>query len=626
MRLSATLPDAAVGPTLGPSIQDLTRAFQDGSLTPSTVVEDVLARIAERGEDGTWISVVPRDDLLRRAAELERHPDPATLPLYGVPFGVKDSIDVAGVDTTLACPEFAYRAGTTAAVVSRLLEAGAIYMGKTNLDQLATGLNGTRTPYPVPRSVFGGGLISGGSSSGSAVAVATGEVPFAVATDTAGSGRVPPALNGIPGLKPSRGLISTVGLVPACRSLDCVSIIAGRVADLAAVLDVVAAVDERDPHSRQRRHEVVDTGRLRIGLPAVADLEFFGDEPMRSAHVAARARVMARFERRAQVPLKPFLDAGELLYSGPWVAERLAEFGELMADHPDALLPVIKSILDGGRRYSATDVFAAEHRLGELRAAVAVLWHEMDVLVLPALGTTFTVEQVLADPIGANTVLGHYTHFGNLLDMCAAVIPAGRTADGRPAALMILGPALADDRVLAVAAALSEPEEALPAAPAAVPDTGGRVTLVVAGHHLSGQPRSADLVGHGGVRTASTATAPVYRLLRLGGAEPVPGLLRVPTGGSAIEVESWTLPASVLAELLCAAAPAVCLGRVELADGSCEIGFVADAAAANDRAAVDITRYGGWRAYLAATGERSEIDTDTELLAVTDVHAIHLRS
>lgn len=447
------------GPTLGPSIDELLAAYRAGDRSPTDTVLAVLAAIDERGADGTWITVVDRDALLQRAADLQSHPNPTTLPLYGIPFGVKDSLDVAGLPTTLACPEFAYVADTTAPAVQRLIDAGAICIGKTNLDQFATGLNGTRTPYPVPRSVYGQGLISGGSSSGSALAVALGQVPFAVATDTAGSGRVPPALNGIVGYKPSRGLLSTVGLVPACRSLDCVTLIAGRVEDLAVPFDVMAAVDLDDPDTRARRRDDTPTSDLRVGLPDLAELQFFGDDAMREAHIAARARLQLVFST-VTAPLQPFTAAGELLYAGPWVAERLTEFRDFVADHADAIVPVVRDILRGGSRYDAVDVFAAQHRLGELKAAVAHLWQRMDVLVLPTIGTTFTVEQVLADPIATNTVLGHYTHFGNLLDLCGVAVPAVLTADGRPVSLMILGPALADDRILALAAAWTAASDA----------------------------------------------------------------------------------------------------------------------------------------------------------------------
>ena len=607
------------GPITGPTIAELTTSYRTTSLTPSDVVDQVLARIAERGEDGTWISVLDRAELMIRAKELEQQADPASLPLYGVPFGVKDSIDVAGVATTLACPDYSYQATATAPVVARLIEAGAIYVGKTNLDQFATGLNGTRTPYPTPRSVFGGDLISGGSSSGSALAVATGEVPFTVATDTAGSGRVPPALNGIAGFKPSRGLISTVGLVPACRSLDCISLIAGTVPDLASVFDLVAGVDERDPYTRARQRDLRHPKDFRVGLPEIGELEFFGDGPMRAAHLAARARIEHDFERTMTAPFGPFLAAGELLYQGPWVAERLAEFGDFLAQNPGSVLPVIRTILEGGANYSAVDVFKAEHRLGELRTQVAALWHEMDVLVLPAIGTTFTVDEVLADPIGANTKLGHYTHFGNLLDLCAAVVPAGLTSDGRPAALMVLGPALADDRVLAMAAELSghrltpqpEQQHRSSGAASACAESVAHTTLVVVGHHLSGQPRSVDLIDAGGSMIALTETAECYRLLRVGEANPVPVLVTADTGGAAVEVETWTVPSAALPTILAGSSRSVCLGRVALADGSTEIGFVADASVLSSAAVppVDITAFGGWRKYLASTSAAAALST-----------------
>ena len=455
MTLAATVTTPGIRiPVRGPTIGDLLTSYRDASRSPSSHVRAVLRQIESRGPDGTWITVDPAA-ALRRAAELEATPGATDLPLYGVPFGVKDSIDVAGWPTTLACPAYAYIATTTAPAVQRLLDAGAVCVGKTNLDQFATGLNGTRTPYPIPRSVFGGDLISGGSSSGSALAVALGEVPFTVATDTAGSGRVPPALNAVIGFKPSRGLISTVGLVPACRSLDCLSLIAADPDDVRLVFDVMAGVDERDPWSRARRNLVVDPDTLTVGLPEESDLTFFGDRAMAAAHASARAVVVRTF-RTSTPPLAPFLAAGELLYSGPWVAERLVEFGDFLADHHADVVPVVDQIITGGARFDATDVFRAQYRLAELKAEVTRLFQSMDVIVLPTIGTTFTVPEVLADPIRTNTVLGHYTHFGNLLDLCAVAIPAGLTTDGRPASLMVLGPALADDVVLAVAARLRD--------------------------------------------------------------------------------------------------------------------------------------------------------------------------
>ena len=449
------------GPSLGPSVADILESHAGGSGSPTKTAARVADAIAARGDDGTWLSTVPRDELLAAAREIENRPGARALPLYGVPFGVKDSIDVAGVPTTLSCPDFSYVATETAPVVARLLDAGALYVGKTNLDQFATGLNGTRTPYTVPRSVYGADMISGGSSSGSALAVALGQVPFAVATDTAGSGRVPAALNGVIGFKPSRGLLSTVGLVPACKSLDCITLMAGCTDDVDRVFDVMAARDDDDAWSRDRGPRY-DGARIRVGLPAVDELEFFGDEPMKQAHLAFRQRLAGQVDT-VDVSLAPFLAAGELLYQGPWVAERLVVFGEFLAAAPDSIHPVVRDILLSGQRYTAVDAFAALQRLQELRAEVARLWCDMDVLVVPTIGTTFTVDEVLARPIDTNTMLGHYTHFGNLLDLLGVAIPLGTLADGRPHSATLLGAALSDDTALHLAAQLlDEPRAAAP--------------------------------------------------------------------------------------------------------------------------------------------------------------------
>jgi allophanate hydrolase len=453
--------DVAHGPSIGPSVAEILASHASGTGCPTKTAARVADAIAARGDDGTWLSTVPREQLLAAAEEIEKRPGARTLPLYGVPFGVKDSIDVEGAATTLACPDYAYLATATAPVVRRLLDAGALYVGKTNLDQFATGLNGTRTPYTIPRSVYGGDLISGGSSSGSALAVALGQVPFAVATDTAGSGRVPAALNGVVGFKPSRGLISTVGLVPACKSLDCISLMAGSIDDVDRVFDVVAAPDDNDAWSRDRGSRY-DGSLIRVGLPPASELEFFGDDEMRRAHLSFREQ-LARTATVVDVSLEPFLAAGSLLYQGPWVAERLVEFGDFLAAQPDSIHPVVREILRGGQKYTAVDAFAALQRLAELKALVARLWQHMDVLVVPTIGTTFTVDQVLAAPIDCNTMLGHYTHFGNLLDLTGVAVPLGITGDGRPFSAMLLGAALTDDTVLQLAAQiLDEPRQVWP--------------------------------------------------------------------------------------------------------------------------------------------------------------------
>ena len=455
------------GPLTGPSVTEILASHAGGTGSPAKTAARVADAITSRGDDGTWLSTVPRDELIAAAEEIERRPGARTLALYGVPFGVKDSIDVAGYPTSLACPDYAYVATETAPAVQKLLDAGALFVGKTSLDQFATGLNGTRTPHTIPRSVYGGDMISGGSSSGSALAVALGQVPFAVATDTAGSGRVPAALNGIVGYKPSRGLISTVGLVPACKSLDCLSVMAGCVDDVDRVLDVMVGRDDADPWSRDRGPRF-SGGRIRVGLPPPGELEFFGDDAMRTAHMAFRDH-LARTHPVVEVSLAPFLAAGTLLYQGPWVAERLVEFGDFLAEHPDSIHPVVREIFEGGRNYTAIDAFAALQKLQELKAVAGRLWQQMDVFVVPTIGTTFTVAEVQAAPIECNTTLGHYTHFGNLLDLLGAAIPLGVTTDGRPYSALLLGNALNDDTVLHLAAQiLDEPRSAPAATPSSV--------------------------------------------------------------------------------------------------------------------------------------------------------------
>jgi allophanate hydrolase len=432
------------------------------------VVREVRTRIGARGDDHVWISVRAEAELTAEAeATAARWPDPARRPaLFGVPYAVKDNIDVAGLPTTAACPGYSYQPAADAPLVARLRAAGAICVGKTNLDQFATGLSGTRSPYGACESPLVAGLISGGSSSGSAVAVAAGLVPFSIGTDTAGSGRVPAALCGIVGIKPSLGLVSTLGIVPACASLDCPSVFATSVADASAVIAVVAGFEPTDPWSRPwpvpARPQAptwpqAPTRLPRIGVPR--DPEFYGD----AAAETAFAQVVRLIDggggagpcaderpgesyrgdgNHALVrDISDFLFAGKLLYEGPWVAERLTAVGDFAAAHPDLVHPVTRAVLDRGRGHSAADAFRGLHRLAELRAATRAVWESVDVLVVPTVPTTFTIEEMLADPIGRNSALGHYTTFCNLLDLCAVAIPAGFTAAGRPHGVTLLAPA-----------------------------------------------------------------------------------------------------------------------------------------------------------------------------------------
>ncbi len=510
--------------------------------------------------EGVWISRFTAGELRERAEQV----DPR-LPLAGLSFAVKDNIDVAGLPTTAACADFAYTPERNAPVVQRLIDAGAVVAGKTNLDQFATGLTGTRSPYGRPESVFGGGLISGGSSSGSAVAVADGTVDFALGTDTAGSGRVPAALNGIVGIKPTRGLLSTLGVVPACRSLDCVSVFARDVPTADRVMRVARGRVPEDPWSREGRRPLL--AEPRIGVPEA--LDFFGD--------AGQEKAFARFTGDVTVDIGALLEAGDLLYRGPWVAERLADLGEFLAGHPDSVLPVTRAVLETGYGFSAADAFRAQHRLQELKAAAGRMWERIDVLALPTIGTTFTHSEIDEDPIGRNLTLGRYTQFANLLDMAAVTVPNGFTEDGRPASITLFGPAFSDDTLALLAR--SRP----------VDDT---VLLAVVGLHLSGEPRNGDLLDRGATLVGAARTAPFYRLYHL--PTGAPGLVRDGTGES-IDLELWQLPAAQVGGFLAGIAAPLSLGRIALDDGTEVTGFLCEAYAATG--AKDITASGGWRNY-----------------------------
>lgn len=433
-------------------MRGLRAALASGVLDVHDLVEAVLGRIAARGADATWISVASAETLHARATELEAaRQTGAELPFYGIPFAVKDNIDVVGLPTTCACPEFAFSPGVDATAVRRLLDAGAIVVGKTNLDQFATGLVGTRSPYGACESVFGGDLVSGGSSSGSAVAVAAGIVPFALGTDTAGSGRVPAALNGIVGLKPTRGLVPTTGVVPACRSLDCVSIFTTDVPDAADVLAVLAGPDLTDPWSRTG---VAAPPGTRVAVPAEGELEVDAGTAAVFAAVAGRCDVTAR------IPLGPLLEAGDLLYGGPWVAERLAGLETFLDAQPQAVLPGTRAVIERGRDFDAVATFRARYRLQELRAWCARLWERADLLLLPTVPTTFTRAEIAAQPVARNLVLGRYTQFTNLLDLAAIAVPVGFTAAGRPVGVTLFGPAFAEDRLITAAHELAAREAA----------------------------------------------------------------------------------------------------------------------------------------------------------------------
>jgi allophanate hydrolase len=585
------------------------RAAYAGGLTPREVVEEVFRRIDAAADPGIFLSLADRDRLLAAAAALGQH-DPGR-PLWGVPCAVKDNIDVAGFPTTAACPAFAYGPDVSAAAVERLSAAGAIVIGKTNLDQFATGLVGVRTPYPVPRNAIDPALVPGGSSSGSAVAVARGLVTFALGTDTAGSGRVPAALNRIVGLKPTLGAVSTRGVVPACRTLDCVSVFALTVDDAHRVYAVMAGFDAGDPHSR--RVAVVPPAAppvVRAGIPTAASLRFHGDAASERAFAESVRHLEALGAVAVPVDMEPFYAVADMLYEGAWVAERQAAFGDFIEAHPDAVHPVTKAIVGGAKTLSATDAFRGFYRLAALRRAVEPVLDAIDMLVVPSIPYPVTMAEVAAEPVAANSRLGTYTNFVNLLDLSALAVPGPDRSDGRPSGVTLIGRAGADGMLAAVGrrlhaasrtrmGATGRPVPALPeTVDAALPD--GWVRLAVVGAHLSGMPLNPVLRDLGGVFVRTGRTAPDYRFYALaGGPPPRPGLVRVAPGeGAAIDLEIWALPPAGFGRFVDTVPPPLGIGTVRLADGSPVRGFICEGAGIEG--AVDITAHGGWKAYLAS--------------------------
>jgi allophanate hydrolase len=442
-------------------MERLRTAFLGGQLSASELIERVLTRIAKWDDPALWIARTCDTSLRQQAAKLDAAAaaDPdliKRLPLFGIPFAVKDNIDVAGLPTTAACPAFAYSPSETAPVVRQVLSAGAVLVGKTNLDQFATGLVGTRSPYGVPRNPFDALYIPGGSSSGSAVAVAAGLVSFTLGTDTAGSGRVPAAFNNIVGLKPTRGVLSTRGVVPACRSLDCVSVFALSAQDAGAVLDVAACFDLHDPLARKASSaELRSFGpKPRFGVPPPGDLEFFGDREAGFLFAAAITKLEQVGGTRVKADFAPFRDAGRLLYGGPWLAERLHATQALLDIDPDAILPVTRSIIEKGRHYSALDAYRAQYELARLKRETDLAFRSIDVLLLPTTGTIYQKAAVDAAPFSLNANLGLYTNFVNLLDLTAIAVPAGFRKNGLPFGVSLIAPAFAERALLDLTARL----------------------------------------------------------------------------------------------------------------------------------------------------------------------------
>ncbi len=525
----------------------------------------------------------------------ELRKEPAGGPLAGMTFAIKDNIDLAGLPTTAGCPAYAYHPPRSATVVERLMNAGGVPIGKTNLDQFATGLVGTRSPYGACSCVFDERYISGGSSAGSAVAVARGEVDFSLGTDTAGSGRVPAAFNNIVGFKPTRGLLSTSGVVPACRSLDCVSVFAKDCATARKVFHAARGFDAGDPFSRaiEAGQDAAPwlAGPFRFGVPACKELQFFGDEEAEQLYRKAIADVEKLGGEKVEIDFRIFRAAAELLYAGPWVAERLASIREFMDKHADEMHLVVREIIAGARRFSAVDAFEAEYKLRELRRKSEAEWQKMDVMLLPTTGTTYTHEAVAAEPIKLNTNLGYYTNFVNLLDLAAVAVPAGFRSNGLPFGVSFIGPAFADDALLSLADYYHRGTP-LPVSPP------GCVAVAVVGAHLNGQPLNWQLTDRGARLMKTCTTAPGYRLYALDGTvPPKPGLVRDEGfRGPGIEVEVWAMPEDRFGGFVAAIPPPLGIGSATLENGEVVKCFICEGYAIET--ATEITSYGGWRNYL----------------------------
>ena len=589
------------------SVAAIVAAHRAGTVSPAQTVARSYLRIRDTNDPAIFISLRSEKEAIAEAESLKAK-DARDLPLFAVPVAVKDNIDVLGMPTTAACPAFSYQPSHDATAVARLRAAGAIIIGKTNLDQFATGLVGVRSPYGIPNNPIRDDLIPGGSSSGSAVAVAAGLVPLSLGTDTAGSGRVPAMLNNVVGLKPSLGMVSTAGVVPACRTLDCVSVFSLTVDDAVTALAAMAGPDPADPFSRDRPlGEIAPLpAKLRLGVPRGGQLIFFGDKAAEAAYGDAIRRWAALGAEIVEFDMEPFYETARLLYEGPWVAERYLVIRNLLASSPDSIHPVTREIIAPGSRLTSTETFSALYRLQGLRKIAERVFVNIDAIVLPTAPTVYTTRQVLANPIELNSRLGTYTNFVNLLDLCALSLPASMRPDDTPFGITLLAPA-GRDALLASIGRVFHADTKLPVGARGVPQPqlsplpvaiGGDLAIAVVGAHMSGMALNGELRALGGRLIESAVTAADYRLYALPTTPPKPGMLRVEAGkGSAIELEVWALSASAFGQFVAAIPPPLSIGTIRLADGRNVKGFLVEAAGLDG--ARDISRFGGWRTYMA---------------------------
>lgn len=572
-------------------LPSLRRAYVSGESTPTRVVEFIDEAIESMEPSAIWINRFSRAELQQHAARVEAK-GPESQPLFGIPFAIKDNIDIAGLPTTAACPDFAYSPDSSSFVVQRLMDAGAIPVGKANLDQFATGLVGVRSPYGVPENPFHADFVPGGSSSGSAVAVARSLVSFSLGTDTAGSGRIPAAFNELVGLKPTRGILSCSGVVPACRSLDCVSIFANSAADAGEIFEIACGFDPTDSYAR--RDDPVRVPVRRIGVPREDQLEFFGDADSKTLFQAARERIEETSEV-VEIDFAPFLEAARLLYEGPWVAERFVAIEAILKEKPEVLHPITRSIIEGGGKPTAAEAFQAEYRLRELKRKADAVFEEVDFVLTPTAGTAYTRAEVETEPVRLNSNLGYYTNFMNLLDFSAIAVPAGRLPNGVPFGVTLFAEAFRDRQLLSWAGNFLGESEG-DSGPE-IPD--GWIPIVVCGAHLEGLALNFQLTSRNATLVTRAQTSANYRFYALPPNDdlpPRPGLVR-DAGGASIEVEVWALTADQFGDFVAQIPSPLGIGKVEVEGFGSLPGFICEPFAIPD--AEEITNLGGWREFLA---------------------------
>ncbi len=590
------------------TIAGLLQQYRNRDFTPSDLIEFLLAKAEELAEYHSWIHLMSREEIQPYLDALQGK-SADELPLYGIPFAIKDNIDLQGIETTAACEPFSYVPEESSFVVQLLIDAGAIPLGKTNLDQFATGLVGTRSPYGATKNAFNPEYISGGSSSGSAVVVAQGLVSFSLGTDTAGSGRVPAAFNNIIGMKPTRGLLSNHGVVPACKTLDCVALFATSTQDIATLLETTGKHDSQDPYSRIQpsvnNSSLSSLQSFSFAVPRSEQLEFFGNDHYQTIFDQTVLKLEKLGGRKIEIDFSAFLDAAKLLYEGPWVTERYLACKSLLEKQPEAMLDVTRKIIAPGKDNLATDAFRAQYKLHAYKQVTDALLRECDFMLTPTTGTIYTIDQVNQDPIKLNSNLGYYTNYMNLLDYASIAIPAGFTNDGLPFGVTLVSTAFSDEKLLDYASLIQQSLK-LPLGatnkelPEMIPQqrtSEHNMKIVVCGAHMSNLPLNSQLTDRQAVMVKQCKSSPHYKLFALPGGPPErPGMIRVDEGGAAIEVEVWEMPVAYFGSFLAGIPHPLGLGKVELDDDSWETGFICESYIQAE--AKDISQFGGWRPYV----------------------------